>query len=60
VGITFLIGYRYVRDNETRLNFNGMYYSVGVWLDFRQALRDTRFYGFQRPKYRRALEKIKH
>ncbi len=59
VGVTFLTGYRFVQENERGLNFNGMYYSIGVWLDFRQVLRDTKFYGFQRPKYRKAMQKLK-
>lgn len=55
VGISFMGGYRYVQDNEDRLNFNGWYYSVGIWLEFRQIVRDTKFYGFQRRHYRKKV-----
>ncbi|MDX2172846.1 MAG: hypothetical protein SFY56_06985 [Bacteroidota bacterium] len=56
IGISGIIGYRFVEDIFTNINFNGLYYSVGVWVDIRQIYRDIRFYGFMRPKYHKALK----
>ena len=58
VGLTLMGGYRYVGENQKNLNFNGWYYSVGVWLEFRRIVRDVKFYGFQRKKYRRERAQI--
>jgi hypothetical protein len=60
VGITFLAGYRFVPVNDRRINFNGMYYSIGLWLDFRQVIRDIKFYGFQKPKFRKGVHKLEN
>ena len=53
VGLSAMGGYRLVTDSDRRLNFNGWYYAYGIWLDVRQIYRDTRYYGFMRPRYRR-------
>jgi hypothetical protein len=58
IGISGIVGYRFVEDIFSNTNFNGLYYSLGVWVDIRQIYRDTRFFGFMRPKYRKALKKI--
>ncbi len=57
VGLSSMGGYRYVRDNS-RINFSGWYYSLGLWLDIRQIYRDIKFYGFQKKKYNRAVREI--
>lgn len=59
VGISGMGGYRIVVFNKrTNLNFNGFYYSYGVWVDLRQIYRDIKFYGFIRPKYRKKVKAI--
>jgi hypothetical protein len=58
VGVSVLGGYRYVNEKGRNLNFNGWYYSFGLWLDVRQTYRDIKFYGFTRKKFRRQLAKI--
>ena len=56
IGISAMIGYRLVAEKNPNLNFNGLYYSIGLAFDIRQIIRDTRFYGFKRPKYRKAIK----
>lgn len=57
IGISGMGGFRIVTFNKkTNLNFNGLYYSYGVWIDLRQIYRDIKFYGFVRPKYRKKLK----
>lgn len=57
IGISGMGGYRVVVFNKrTNLNFNGFYYSYGVWVDLRQIYRDIKFYGFVRPKYRKKVK----
>jgi hypothetical protein len=58
IGVSGIIGYRFAEDIFTNINFNGMYYSLGIWIDIRKIYRDTRFYLFMRPNYRRALKKL--
>lgn len=55
IGIIGMIGYRYTSEKNTTLNFNGAYYSYGVWLDLRQIIRDYRYYLNKKRKYRKAL-----
>jgi hypothetical protein len=57
IGISSMGGYRYVRENS-RINFNGWYYSIGLWIDIRQIYRDIKFYGFQKKKHKRAVKEI--
>lgn len=57
IGVSGMAGFRIVGFNKrTNLNFNGAYYSYGVWVDLRQIYRDIKFYGFVRPKYRKKLK----
>lgn len=56
LGLTGMAGYRGVLDGNTNLNFNGAFYSYGLWVDLRQIYRDIKFYGFIRKKYRRNKE----
>ncbi|HWY13082.1 MAG TPA: hypothetical protein VN026_17225 [Bacteroidia bacterium] len=59
IGISGMAGYRIVTFNKkTNLNFNGIYYSYGVWIDLRQIYRDIKFYGFMRPKYRKKVKAL--
>jgi hypothetical protein len=59
VGVSGLAGYRFAALNKkTNLNLNGFYYAYGVWIDLRQVYRDIKFFGFQRPKYRKKVKAI--
>lgn len=59
IGVSGMAGYRIVAFNKkTNLNFNGAYYSYGVWIDLRQIYRDIKFYGFMRPKYRKKVNAL--
>jgi hypothetical protein len=49
------LGYRFVAQKYANLNFNGAYYSIGIWVDIRQIYRDVRFYGFMTPKYKKRV-----
>lgn len=59
-GISLLGGYRYVRDEQIRqikLNFRGWYYSIGIWIDARQLLRNGNYY-LRKRKYHRDLHAL--
>lgn len=58
IGLSLMGGYRYVLEKKTNLNLNGVYYSLGVWVDIRQIYRDIKYYGFQKKKYRKAVDQI--
>ncbi|MCC6371562.1 MAG: hypothetical protein IT236_11205 [Bacteroidia bacterium] len=58
IGISTIGGYRWVNEGSLKLNFNGWYYSFGLWLDLRQIYRDTKFYGFKKKQYRREVKKV--
>ncbi len=58
VGVSFMGGYRYVQDKDKRLNFNGTYYSIGLWIDFRQIYRDIKYYGFIKKRYHRKIKTL--
>ncbi len=58
LGISTMIGYRVVAEHNPTLNFNGFYYSLGLAIDVRQIVRDINFYGFKRPKYRKAIKNL--
>jgi hypothetical protein len=53
VGVNTMIGYRFTFEKNANLNFNGAYYSYGVWLDIRQIIRDCRYYLVKKPKYKK-------
>lgn len=57
VGISFLLGYRFVASNSVA-NFNGLYYSVGLNFDVRQIIRDINYYGFKKKRYKRNVKEI--
>lgn len=56
VGIPLLLGYRFVGSNSVA-NFNGWYYSIGVSLDLRQIVRDSRYY-FKKRRFKREVKKL--
>jgi hypothetical protein len=58
IGVSFMGGYRYALEKQRNLNLNGVYYSVGVWIDFRQVYRDIKYYGYQKKKYRQAVHRL--
>ncbi|MGZ3901118.1 MAG: hypothetical protein ACXVNM_14840 [Bacteroidia bacterium] len=57
VGISFLLGYRFVATNSAA-NFNGLYYSIGLNIDVRQIIRDINYYQFKKKRYRRKIKQI--
>lgn len=58
VGISGTGGYRYVLDRNPKQQFSGFFYGYGIWLDIQQIMRDTQFYGFRKPRYKRALKEL--
>lgn len=58
IGFSTTGGYRYVGVNSQDLNFNGLYYSFGLWLDIRQVYRDIKYYGFIKRKYKEHVNRI--
>jgi hypothetical protein len=55
IGITGMIGYRFTSEKNTKLNFNGLFYSYGVWLDARQIIRDCNYYLIKKRKYKKQI-----
>jgi hypothetical protein len=55
IGFNTMIGYRFTFEKNPNLNFNGAYYSYGVWLDIRQIIRDCNYYFIKKPKTRKLL-----
>jgi hypothetical protein len=58
IGLSSMGGYRLVNEGSLHYNFNGWFYSFGVWIDVRQIYRDTKFYGFQKRKYHQEVKKV--
>jgi len=59
VGISGMAGYRYMFGIAgRRINFNGLFYSYGVWIDLRQIYRDTRYYLGKKPVYRKNIREV--
>ena len=58
IGISSMIGYRYIPYIQNILDYDGLYYSLGIWIDFRQIYRDTKYYGLQKTRYRRHVRTI--
>jgi hypothetical protein len=58
IGISGTGGYRIVLDKNPNLNFNGLFFGYGVWLDIQQIVRDIKFYGFLRPHYRKQIIRL--
>ena len=57
VGISGTGGYRFVLDKNPNLNFNGLFFGYGIWLDIQQIIRDINFYGIVKPNYKKQLYK---
>ena len=55
IGIIGMVGYRFTSEKNSNLNFNGIYYSYGVWLDVRQIIRDCNFYLIKKRKYKKQI-----
>jgi hypothetical protein len=58
IGIIVMVGYRFTSEKNANLNFNGLYYSYGVWFDVRQMIRDYKYRVVKKRKYREALKAI--
>lgn len=58
IGLSLMIGYRYFIEKKDILEFNNLFFPVGIWVDFRQVYRDIKYYGFQKKRYRRAVKEI--
>lgn len=58
VGVSTMGGYRYVSGWRPAPNFNGLYYSFGLWVDIRQVYRDVRYYGFIKRRYREQVKEV--
>jgi len=57
LGISFLGGYRNIPLNESVYNFNGPYYSLGIWVDVRHWYRKGRYY-FAKNRFRKQVATI--
>ena len=55
-GIHFIAGYRVVKDNNTRLNFNGPFYAFGLQLYLHQIIQDSRYFIKKRNNKREMTE----
>lgn len=58
IGIIGMVGYRFTSEKNTTLDFNGLYYSYGVWLDVRQMIRDYNYYLVKKRKYKKEIKKL--
>lgn len=57
IGLNAMGGCRFVVfDQRTKLNFNGVYYSYGVWVDIRQIIRDTNYYLIKKHRYKKQVK----
>lgn len=57
-GISVVGGYRYVvQEKNIDLNFRGVYYSFGVWVDARHVTRHLKYH-YKKKKYKRDLEEL--
>lgn len=60
IGLSMMVGYRYFIEtgNYAILDFNNLYYPVGIWVDLRQVYRDIKYYGVQKKRYHRAVNEV--
>ncbi|MEO6305053.1 MAG: hypothetical protein ABIP51_17985 [Bacteroidia bacterium] len=58
IGISSMIGYRYIPYKQNLIDYDGLYYSLGIWMDFRQIYRDIKYYGVQKKRYRRDVQSV--
>lgn len=59
IGLSVMVGYRYFIQEANILEFNNLFFPLGVWVDFRQVYRDIKYYGVQKKRYRRAVKAIR-
>ncbi|MBL7918961.1 MAG: hypothetical protein JNJ40_01525 [Bacteroidia bacterium] len=58
IGLSTMIGYRYIPYKQDLIDYDGLYYSLGVWVDFRGIYRDIKYYGRIKKKYRSDVDQI--
>lgn len=60
LGLSIMAGYRYFIETgkERVLDFNNIYYPIGIWVDFREIYRDIKYFGFQKRRYRREVKRV--
>lgn len=58
IGISTMVGYRYIPYKQNLIDYDGLYYSLGVWIDFRGIYRDIKYYGRIKKNYRRNVQAI--
>ncbi len=58
IGIIGMVGYRFTSEKNANLNFNGLYYSYGVWLDVRQIIRDYNYRVVKKHKYKEHVKAV--
>jgi hypothetical protein len=57
-GISVMAGYRYFIEKHSILDFNDLYFPIGLWVDFREIYRDIKYFGFQKKRYNRAIKSL--
>ncbi len=57
-GISILGGYRTIPLNKSLYNFDGFYYSYGIWIDMRHFYRRAK-YTYAKKQYHRQLQKTR-
>lgn len=58
IGLSVMVGYRYFIEEKRILDFNNLFFPLGIWIDFRQVYRDIKYYGVQKKRYRRAVKEL--
>ncbi len=56
-GIHFIGGYRVVKDNATKLNFNGPFYAFGLQLYLHEIIQDSR-YAIKKHNYKKDIKTL--
>lgn len=60
IGLSLMVGYRYMVQEASILELNNLYFPVGIWVDLRQVYRDVKYYGFRKNRYRRAVRAVQN
>ncbi|MBS1645719.1 MAG: hypothetical protein JST67_00120 [Bacteroidetes bacterium] len=58
IGVTAMTGYRFTMEKSTKINFNGLFYGYGVWINLGQIYRDVNFYWIKKRKYKKQVQLI--
>lgn len=60
IGLSLMAGYRYFIETgrDRVLDFNNLFYPIGIWVDLREIYRDIKYYGVQKKRYRRAVNNV--